>query len=172
MNKLKIINVGNGTKEYYGNFTKKENKIIKDNILHGYSLNLFSGKSDIGTIRVDFEYGNTSMNVFDYLKSLNSKNEIGYIEFNTVILDFPYNQKFADKYQKVGNTPKQFIGFAQAKQTTILMNELIRIEPKRIIMKSWNYYIVKGYKLKEGFLCYAGGYRKPTILLIMDKVLN
>jgi len=40
------------------------------------------------------------------------------------------------------------------------------LKPNRIILKSWNYYIPKGYILNKGFLCYAGGYRKSTILLI------
>jgi len=167
---LKIINVDNGNNNYPGNFCKKEIEIIKKNILPGLSLNLFSGKSSLGNVRIDYSFGNFKMNVFNYLNSLSSKNEIEYIDFKTVIIDFPYNDKFAKKYQKIGNTPKQFIGFANTKDTTILFNHLIRLEPKRIIIKSWNYYIVKGYKLKKGYLCYPGGYRKSTLLLIMDKI--
>ena len=52
MNKIRIIKVGNGTSEYFGNFTKKEIEIIKNHII-GYSLELFSGNSVIGDKRID-----------------------------------------------------------------------------------------------------------------------
>lgn len=161
--KLKIINVGNGNKEYPGNFTLREIEIITRNMCR-LTLHLFSGKSVLGGIRVDFKYGNIRMDVFEYLESFVNLNA------TTVIIDAPYNQRFADKYQKLGNTAKQFIIFANAKKTTELF-KLIRekINPKIIIIKSWNYYIPKGYYLKKGYLCYAGGYRKPTILLIIYK---
>ena len=157
---LEIITVGNGTKEYFGNFTKKEIEIINLWKL-GYVLHLFSGKSNIGDIRVDFEYGNIKMDVFEYLESEQRS-------FDTCIIDAPYNKKFGDKYQKIGNTPKQFIIFANTRDTTKLWNHVINeIKPTTIILKSWNYYIPKGYKLAKGFLCYAGGYRKSTILEIL-----
>lgn len=158
---LEVITVGNGTKDYIGNFTFKEREIIIDNLQYPV-LNLFSGKSFIGTVKVDFNYGTLKMDVFDYLKDTNRY-------FNTVIVDAPYNQRFADKYQKIGNTPKQFIIFANAKKTTDLFDKIRLISPEIIILKSWNYYIVKGYCLKNGYLCYAGGFRKPTLLLIMEK---
>jgi hypothetical protein len=162
---LEIINVGNGTKEYPGNFTRKEIDIININT-EGLVVNLFSGKSNIGYRRIDYAYGNVKMDVFDYLESCKP------IDVKqTIILDAPYNQKFADKYQGLGNTPKQFIIFANTKDTTRLFN-LIRekVDPEIIIMKSWNYYIPLGYKLKKGYLCYAGGYRKSTILLILERL--
>jgi len=166
---LELIKVSNGTKEYPGNFTKQEIYIIKENI-KGLTLHLFSGKSDIGNLRIDYTYSNEcncTMNVFDYL------DDIEHIKddcFKTIIIDAPYNQKFANKYQKIGNTPKQFIIFANTKDTTILFNKVIEINPEIIILKSWNYYIVKGYKLKKGYICYPGGYRKSTLLIIMEKI--
>ena len=165
---VKIINVDNGNNNYPGNFANKEISIINENLIPN-TLHLFSGKSDIGNIRVDFSYSNEcncTMDVFDYL---NDMINIKDCNFNTIIIDAPYNQKFADKYQKLGSTPEQFIIFANAKKTTQLFNSVIEINPKRIILKSWNYYIVKGYKLKDCYICYAGGYRKPTFLIIMDK---
>ena len=42
--------------------------------------------------------------------------------------------------------------------------------PEIIILKSWNYYLPKGYNLKKVYLCYPGGYRKSTILLILKRV--
>jgi len=164
-NKIEIITVGNGNSEYFGNFTKKENNIILKNCT-GKILNLFSGKSKIGNIRIDFEYGNCTMNVFDWLDNISEF--IDY--FDTIIVDAPYNKKFGNKYQKIGNTPKQFIIFANTKQTTLLWNKIIELNPKRIILKSWNYYIPKGYILEKGYLCYAGGYRKSTLLLILHKI--
>ena len=80
------------------------------------------------------------------------------------------------KYQKLikeeseFKKEEQFLIFANAKKTTKLF-ELIKekLNPERIILKSWNYYVPEGYELKKAYLCYAGGYRKPTILLIMDR---
>jgi hypothetical protein len=172
-NTLEIITVGNGNKEYYGNFTKKENQIIKSN-LFGKTLHLFSGKSKIGNVRVDYKYGNIRSDVFEYLELLIPEYlKLHNEQFGTVLIDAPYNQKFADKYQKIGNTPEQFIIFANSRDTTRLfklINE--KIKPKRIILKSWNYYVPNNYYLKKGYLCYAGGYRKPTLLLILDKQIN
>ena len=166
---LKIINVGNGTKDYPGNFTKKELKIIKYNS-KGRIINLFSGNSKFGICRIDFSNINATKNidVFLWLDSL-SNGFKNYFQ-QTVIIDAPYNQKFADKYQKIGNTKKQFIIFANTRDTTKLF-ELIKekIDPIIIIIKSWNYYIPKGYQLKEGYLCYPGGYRKSTLLLILER---
>lgn len=163
---LKIINVGNGTKEYPGNFTKKEIEIIRY-AMKGRILHLFSGKSTLGNIRVDFKYGNIKSDVFEYLEECSR-------EFKTVLLDPPYNQIFADKYKYYNPyelTPKQFIIFANTKDTTRLFN-LIRekVNPEIIIMKSWNFYIPKGYKLKKGYVCYPGGFRKSTILLILERL--
>ena len=163
--RLEIITVGNGSNEYFGNFTKKENKIILENST-GKILNLFSGKSKIGHVRVDFEYGNCTMDVFDYLNNIIEMTNY----FDTIIIDAPYNKKFGNKYQKIGNTPKQFIIFADTKKTIILWDKIIELNPKIIILKSWNYYIPKGYILEKGYLCYAGGYRKSTLLLILHKI--
>lgn len=167
-NFLHVINVSNGTNEYYGNFTKQENELIKNYILNNdTTLHLFSGKSKIGKHRIDYEFGNINMDVFTFLENFDSTFKSLY---DTVIIDAPYNQKFANKYQKIGNTPKQFIIFANTKDTTRLFNLLKeKINPKRIILKSWNYYIPPGYYLYVGYLCYAGGYRKPTILEILNK---
>ena len=160
---IELIKVGNGNKEYPGNFTPKEIEIIKRNCI-GKVLHLFSGNSRIGDLRVDFSNPNANYktDVFIFLK-IRLKN------IGTVIIDAPYNQKFADKYQKIGNTPKQFIIFANTKKTTLLFNYIDKIDPKIIILKSWNYYCLKRYEIKECYICYPGGYRKSTFLIIMKK---
>lgn len=168
---LKIINVGNGTSEYPGNFTKKEMKIIKYNST-GRILHLFSGHSTFGNTRVDYSCKEATVlnDVFEYLNQLSIRDLIIY---DTVILDPPYNQTFANKYQKLGDTPDQFIIFASTKKTTELFNLISnKIKPKIIIIKSWNYYIPKNYRLKKGFLCYSGGFRKSTVLLILERIKN
>ena len=162
---LEIIKVGNGDKSYPGNFTKKEKHIIKEHIvIDKESIHLFSGRSIIG---VDFscKEANVNLDVFEYLSKYDKQN------VGTVILDPPYNQRFADKYRKLGNTDKQFIIFANSKKTTELFN-LIRekLNPDIIIIKSWNYYVPNDYQDCGSYLGYAGGYRKPTILMICSKV--
>ena len=158
---MRLITVSNGNSEYPGNFTKEEIIIINKNIL-GNCLHLFSGKSDIGDIRVDYKHGNVKSDVFLFL---------GYNQthFDTILIDAPYNHKFASKYQELGTTPKQFIIFADAKKTTELFDIIDKSDPEVIILKSWNYYCLPRYEIKESYLCYPGGYRKSTILLIMKR---
>lgn len=149
-NTLEIITVSNGNSDYAGNFTPKEIDIINS-----------------GDIRVDFSMPEATINddVFEYLKRCK---EI----IDTIVLDPPYNDKFADKYQKAGNTPDQFIISANTPKTTLLFNHIKRLNPKIIIIKSWSYFVIEGYRLRKGYLCYAGGYRKPTILLILEKMTS
>lgn len=163
MNYLEILTVGNGSKKYPGDFTKKEIKIIKYNC-RGKILHLFSGCSLIGHERIDYACKEATKNidVFEYLENCNKK-------FNTVIIDAPYNEIFAKKYQKIGNTPRQFIIFADAKGTIRLFDMIRKIEPEIIILKSWHYYTMKSYYFKKGYLCYPGRGRKSTILLIFSK---
>lgn len=176
MTELELINVDNGNNTYPGNFAKKEQSIISE-FAFGYIVNLFSGKSEIGNMRIDLacKEANINADVFSYLENLKDSqgNEMRLLGVNTVILDPPYNEKFAQKYHKLSKLKEneQFIIFADSKRTTKLF-ELIKekLNPERIILKSWNYYVPKGYELKKGYLCYAGGYRKPTILLIMDRI--
>ena len=164
---LELIKVGNGNKKYPGNFTKKEKQIIDSNILENeISINLFSGESIIGGTRVDYKCSNANINmdVFEFLDKMH------FESVGTVIIDAPYNQKFADKYQKLNNTEKQFIIFANSKKTTELFNLVKeKLNPVVIIIKSWNYYVPKGYCDIGSYLCYAGGYRKPTILMICER---
>jgi len=162
---FKLLKVGNGTEEYPGNFTKKEIKIIQKNC-KGTILNLFSGKSKIG-LTIDYTYGMIKRDVFDWLKQYSNLNfETLY---DTVIIDAPYNQRFADQYQKIGNTPKQFIIFADTERTTELFNYIDKINPEIIILKSWNYYCLKRYRIDQCYICYAGGYRKSTFLIVMKR---
>ena len=159
--KLQLINVGNGTTIYPGNFTREEITIIQKN-LKSLTLHLFSGKSEIGDIRVDYTYGTHKQDVFEFLKTYQGNP-------NTILLDPPYNQKFADKYQELGNTPKQFIIFADTEKTTLLFNLINALDSEIIILKSWNYYCLKRYTIDQCYICYPGGYRKSTFLIIMKR---
>lgn len=158
---MKVITVSNGDSSYPGNFTSEELKIIKYNS-KGRVLNLFSGKCRFGNIRVDFAFGNVKRDVFGFLQDNKEY-------FDTIIIDAPYNKSFGYKYQELGKTPMQFIIFANTRKTTILFNKIKEMKPRIIILKSWNYYCVEGYYIDKSFLCYPGGYRKSTILLIMRK---
>ena len=160
--KIELIKVGNGSDLYPGDFTKEEIKIIQK-YAKGSILNLFSGASLIGHTRIDFSHFNAThrMDVFDYLPTKHY--------FHTIIIDAPYNQKFADKYQKIGMTSPQFIIFADTQRTTLLFNYIDKMDPDIIILKSWNFYCLKRYKMKKCFICYPGGYRKSTFLIIMER---
>ena len=160
---ITLLRVSNGDSKYPGNFTIEEEKIINNNIIRP-CLHLFSGSSDIGGHRVDFSNprANIHEDVFDFLRE-----DLGPVR--SIIIDAPYNKRFADEYQKIGNTEEQFIIFANATKTTILFDRIDRIDPEIIILKSWNYYCLKRYRIKKCYVCYAGGYRKPTFLIIMKR---
>lgn len=161
---MAFANVDNGGK-YPGSFTKKETDWITKYSI-GKILHLFSGSSTFGDVRVDLANPHATINtdVFTFLK----ENQTPY---NTVIADPPYNFRFAEKYAKLANSDvaKQFVIFAQAQKTTEFFNALIQLKPDRIILKSWNWYVVKGYTVLYSVLCYAGGYRKPTIFLVLER---
>ena len=164
---IELLKVSNGTADYPGDFTPEEIKIIHRS-LSGRALHLFSGCSKIGHVRVDFSCKEATLNqdVFKYLSETKES-------FDIVILDPPYNKRFADRYQKIGETPDQFIIFANAKKTTELFNLIEKnIKPSKIIMKSWNYYVPRNFRENKCFVCYAGGYRKPTFLMICDRKQN
>lgn len=169
---IKIITVGNsGVENYPGNFTNEEIEIIKDNII-GKVLHLFSGRSLIGDIRVDFSQNEATIkgDVFEYLKI--HQNE----EIDTILLDPPYNDQYGKKYDSLNKNKdkedqKQFVIYANSVGTTELFTLMTNLNPKRIIMKSWQYYNFSkyGYIDAGSYLCYAGGYRKPTFLMICDR---
>ena len=172
---MEVITVSNGSNKYPGDFTNKEIEIITK-YAKGRIINLFSGSSTIGNFRIDFSHPNATENddVFNWLEGLDGGFKIYYQQ--SVIIDAPYNKRFGDKYnalnqfQTLNNSLEQFIIFANSKKTTLLF-DLIRnkIDPNIIILKSWNYYVLPGYTLKKGYICYAGGYRKATFLLILEK---
>ena len=124
--KLVVIHVDNGSDLYPGSFAVLEQKIIKK-YLKNPSLHLFSGRSTIGTVRVDFacEEATIHADVFDYLEHCTEK-------FNTVILDPPYNEKFAKKYDEIAKSGKrkQFIIFADTKRTTRLFAMIRKLDPR------------------------------------------
>jgi len=110
---LELIKVDNGNNTYPGSFTKKEIEIIENNIF-GYCVHLFSGKSKIGNVRVDFDCPEATLNddVFAFLE----RNNYGNVD--TVILDPPYNEKFGLKYQKLIKEESEF-----KKEEQLLMQE-------------------------------------------------
>jgi hypothetical protein len=161
---VEFARVDNGGK-YPGSFTKKEYDWLKTYAL-GSVLHLFSGSSVFGDVRVDLANPNAThqQDVFEFLRT-NTR------PFDSVVLDPPYNAKFAERYAALfnGKAAHQFIIFAQCQKTTDLWTLLHHLSPRRILLKSWNWYIVKGYHMFRCFVCYAGGYRKPTFFLIMDR---
>jgi len=165
MNKLKIITIGNNKSNFIGAFVNKEINIIKKWI-EPPCLHLFSGSSLIGETRIDISHQNATHNidVFEYLKLAPNTN-------NTIIIDAPYNKKYEEIYNTHGLIFTSFSIFANTPKTSLLWKLISKLAPKIIILKSWNYYILKNYYLNDGYLCYSGGYRKPTILLKMKKYL-
>lgn len=161
---MKIIKAGNCNHEYVGGFSKIESEIIEKSA-EGKILHLFSGKSLIGQVRVDFSQPEATINcdVFEFLSNCNEK-------FDTILLDPPYNERFAEKYNKLsGGNTNQFVIFANAKKTTELFNQIIRLNPNTIIIRSWNYYVPHGYYDSGSYLVYFGGYRKPVILMLCKR---
>ena len=162
---MKIIKAGNCDHRYVGGFSKTEIEIIEKSS-EGKVLHLFSGKSNIGQVRVDFSQPEATHNqdVFEFLSNCDE-------QFDTVLLDPPYNENYAEKYNKLsGGNTTQFVIFANAKKTTELFNLIIGLNPNSIIIRSWNYYVPHGYYDSGSYLVYFGGYRKPIILMICKKI--
>lgn len=64
-------------------------------------------------------------------------------------------------------------GFIMGQKGTKQLFRLIcKLSPGRIIIKSWGYYGLerRNYGMNTGCVCYAGGYRKPTFLLLYTKL--
>lgn len=163
MNKLKIITIGNNKSNFVGAFVNKEIIIIKEWIKPP-CLNLFSGSSLIGEERIDISHENATLNcdVFEYL-------DLAPNTFNTILIDAPYNKKYEEIYNTHGQKFTNFSIFANTPKTSLLWKLISKLSPERIILKSWNYYILRNYDFNDGYLCYPGGYRKPTILLKMTR---
>jgi hypothetical protein len=165
VNQLDVIYSNVSNADYPGKFTNFEINIIKF-YMRGFTLHLFSGTSDIGDIRIDFsrKEATHNMDVFKFLAK-NIDKLIGKVK--TIILDAPYNKKFADEYNSVCNiNENQFIIFANSPKTTELFDYIRKIRPQIIIIKSWNWYLFKHYSLEKGYLIYHGGYQRDTKLLI------
>ncbi len=164
---LELVTVGRGETNYPGSFTKFDKRTIFA-WAYGYTLHLFSGSSDIGKCRVDWHCKEATLNVdvFEFLEGIIDKPNF----ISTIILDPPYNESYAKKYSIIGHRKYyQFIMYTHAEITSHLFNMLRELAPNRIILKSWQYYIPKDYHLVKGYVCYPGGYKKSTFLLIMDR---
>ncbi len=160
---LIIHTVGNGSPKYPGDFTPKEIKIMSYFTKGKNSLHLFSGRSSIGNVRIDYscDEATTKADVFNWLKAHSNDH------YDVVILDPPYNNKFGKKYRELGKTPEQFIVFEHSRKTSELFTYISKyIQPKIIIIKSWNYFVPRGYEDIGSYCGYAGAYRKPTFLMI------
>lgn len=167
---MQLIKVGNGSPAYHGDFAKKEIELIQANI-KGSCIHLFSGKSLIGNVRIDLSCDEATIkgDVFELLPDFIDHKA----SFNTVIIDPPYNEKFAGKYDKLSSVKgKQFIIFASVEKTTKLFDMIAQLNPQVIIIKSWHYYVPKTMLEEKSscYVCYAGGYRKPTFLMICRRI--
>jgi hypothetical protein len=160
---FKLLKVCNKSqREYPGAFTPEEENIIID-WCRGTILHLFAGTSKIGEVRIDSTPTAThNQDVFTFLES--SQNI-----FQTIILDPPYNKRYAQMYIKLGGRGNFIMG---QKGTKHLFKLICQLHPERIIIKSWGYYGLEkqNYIMHEGYVCYAGGYRKPTFLLLYTQI--
>ena len=158
---LSVITVSNCREDYKGGFTKEEEQIIKEWIRNSYTLNLFSGMSELGNIRIDLNFDSKATNfidVFEFIQDSSIRN------FQSIIIDPPYNERYMKIYTKNQKQKSDFVIFADTRRTTLLFNWIKLIHPEQIILKSFQFYRFEGYNVK-GYITYAGGYRKPIFLL-------
>jgi hypothetical protein len=159
---LPVITVSNSRSNYEGGFTKEEEALIQS-WTAGYTVSLFCGMCEIGDERIDLNdetVYTALLDVFEYIA--NPAYPLQHP--NTILLDPPYNERYATKYAKHCKTPSDFVIFADVQRTNQLFNWIKAQQPAQIILKSFQFYRFEGYEVK-GVITYAGGYRRPIFLL-------
>ena len=171
MNNIQFItDIDNVVNDWVGGFSSFEIKQIK-RYSEGIILHLFSGKSEIGDIRVDISPESNAtiiQNVFDYIKENRPK-------VNTILLDPIYcsedrQELWREKYSKLGIKKELlYIYPYDTRKTKKLWNYFLEILPLRIIIKSLNHYTIPGYKLLQGFDIYPGAFKPNRCLSIYER---
>lgn len=160
--KIEVRPLGISKGEYPGQFTPQVEKIIKQWLIKypGKVLNLFSGISKIGDVRVDFDNPNATIHgsVEDYLRTSEEK-------FEWVILDPPYLVNSAEL--KTGfKISRPFSCSIPARR---LFEAWAVRHTKRIIYLDVCCPRFHGFKRIKVYFLLPGGYRNLRVLTISKK---
>ena len=164
---IEVLGLGIGTKRYPGAFTGPVKKVILS-LIESPSLNLFSGISTIGDVRIDnnpaLEEPTLKMDVFDFISVP------AYTPWEWVILDPPYAQstvgsgryekKYPDEIAISHSVPKRraLVAYFQKYARNVLWLDICAPLPK-------------GFKRKKLWLFLPGGFRTTRVLSQLENTL-
>jgi hypothetical protein len=165
MRKFEIEAIGMGTnnKDYPGAFPPAIHSLISSLVTEN-TLNLFSGSSLIGSVRVDIEHPNANVNcdIRDFIKTDNS-------HYDWIILDPPYAIIRAD-------TKLATYGRAKAISSDVVfrrqLKQYLQIHTDNILWLDFCAPIVKGFYRKKLWLVLPGGFHTVRVLSWLQKEMT
>jgi len=152
---VEVCGLGANRTGYPGAFTNKVVQIINSTI-HGRVLNLFSGVSKIGDVRIDMLRPEATKNcdVFDYIDDCE---EI----FDFVIADPPYAIKSAPDKLKTYGSIKPFTGNIPYQRK---MCEFLREHAKNVLWLDQSAPFPEGFERKKIWVLLPGGWHHIRVL--------
>jgi len=152
---IEICGMGGNYSGYPGAFPTKVEKIIKDTI-HGRVLNLFSGVSKIGNVRVDLLRKEATINsdVFDFIQ----KSKLIY---DFVIVDPPYAIKSAPNKLKIYGSIKPFTGNVPYQRK---MSEFLKTHARNVLWLDCSAPLPAGFKREKMWVLLPGGWHFIRVL--------
>lgn len=152
---IEICGLGGNYANYPGAFCTGVKKIILETI-HGRILNLFSGVSKIGDVRVDFLRSEATHNcdVFDFIQT---NKEI----WDFVIADPPYAIKSAFDKLKIYGSIRPFSGNVPYQRK---MSEFLRKYAKNVLWLDQSAPLPQGFKREKIWVLLPGGWNFIRIL--------
>jgi hypothetical protein len=158
---IEACGLGYNTTGYPGAFTDPVNKIIK-NTISGRVLNLFSGVSLIGDVRVDLLRPEATHNcdVFDFIKN---NTEV----WNFVIADPPYAIKSAPHKLKIYGSTKPFNGNILYQRE---MAVFLKRYAKNVLWLDMCAPLPDGFKRVKVWLLLPGGWFSIRVLSYLTNI--
>lgn len=152
---FEITGLGRNYAGYPGAFPTAVIKIINQTV-YGRVLNLFSGVSYIGDVRVDLlrPEATDNIDVFDFIKK-----DTRIWDF--VILDPPYAIKSAPEKLKIYGSIKPFTG---NKPYQHLMSDWLIKHAKNVLWLDRSAPLIPGFKRKKVWLLLPGGWATVVVL--------
>jgi len=152
---IEVCGLGRNSSGYPGAFTNKVQKILKDTI-HGRVLNLFSGVSKTGDVRVDFLRPEATDNcdVFDFIQK---DKRI----WDFVIADPPYAIKSAPDKLKIYGSIKPFTGNIPYQR---MISKFLSGHAKNVLWLDQSAPFPTGFRREKIWVLLPGGWHFVRIL--------
>ncbi|GAI14049.1 unnamed protein product [marine sediment metagenome] len=158
---IEVCGMGGNNTGYPGGFPGRVQKIIQETI-HGRILNLFSGVSKIGEVRIDLLRSEATKNcdVFDFIST---DRRI----WDFVIADPPYALKSNPEKLKIYGSVKPFTGNIPFERK---MSEYLKKYAKNVLWLDLNAPLPPGFKRKKVWLLLPGGWHFVRVLSWLENL--